>query len=249
MPASAGNAIVIGSSRRPKHRFATLAMVLFTAAACSGTDSGSPVGTSSARPDQPGAGQPATEESYVTPIRITVDNRPVNAQLADNPTAHDLADQLPLTLTFRDFNHVEKIADCPDPSPRRACQKATIQTSLTSATTRRPTTSSCTTATSAIGTGSSGSGDSTATSSASSEVCLTDSKSRSNRADNRGSGLPCRCFEALARLGTCLVGRMFDVTTVDSQHVSNGSRDGTTAVITGQSDAVHRCRRFRVRRR
>jgi hypothetical protein len=41
----------------------------------------------------------------VTDIRATF-----TAQLADNPTARDLADQLPLTLRIRDFNRVEKIA-------------------------------------------------------------------------------------------------------------------------------------------
>ncbi|MDT5361627.1 MAG: hypothetical protein QOC69_3389 [Mycobacterium sp.] len=34
----------------------------------------------------------------------------VNAQLADNPTARDLAHQLPIRLAFRDLNRVEKIA-------------------------------------------------------------------------------------------------------------------------------------------
>ena len=46
----------------------------------------------------------------MTDIRITVNDQIFTAQLADNPTAHDLIDQLPLTLRFRDFNHVEKIA-------------------------------------------------------------------------------------------------------------------------------------------
>jgi hypothetical protein len=96
-------------------RYVTLAMVVFTAAACSGTDSNSPAGTSSSQPEQSQAGQPATEESDVTTIRIIIDNRPINARLAANATAHDLADQLPLTLTFRDFNHVEKIAELPRP--------------------------------------------------------------------------------------------------------------------------------------
>jgi hypothetical protein len=84
-------------------RLVTLVVVLLGAAACSGTDASSP------------AGQPATQESDVTTIRITVDNRPITAQLADNPTAQDLLDQLPLTLTFRDFNRVEKIAELPRP--------------------------------------------------------------------------------------------------------------------------------------
>ena len=51
----------------------------------------------------------------MTPIRIIVDNRPITAQLTDNPTARDLAGQLPLTLTFRDLNRVEKIARLPRP--------------------------------------------------------------------------------------------------------------------------------------
>jgi hypothetical protein len=97
------------------HRYVTLAMVLFTAAACSGANSSSLAGTSSSRPEQSHAGQPATEESDVTTIRITIDNRPITAQLADNATAQALADQLPLTLTFRDLNRVEKIAELPKP--------------------------------------------------------------------------------------------------------------------------------------
>jgi hypothetical protein len=51
----------------------------------------------------------------MTPIRITVDGRMHTAQLADNPTARALVDQLPVTLTFRDFNRVEKIAKLPRP--------------------------------------------------------------------------------------------------------------------------------------
>jgi hypothetical protein len=39
----------------------------------------------------------------------------ITARLADNATARDLAAQLPLALTFKDFNHVEKLA----PLPRR----------------------------------------------------------------------------------------------------------------------------------
>jgi hypothetical protein len=46
-------------------------------------------------------------------IRITVSGQTITAQLADNPTAQDLASQLPLTLSIRDFNRVEKIAGLP----------------------------------------------------------------------------------------------------------------------------------------
>jgi hypothetical protein len=96
-------------------RFVTLTVVLLSAVACSGTETGSSAGAPSAPPEQSPATQPATQEADMTTIRITGDNRPIDAQLADNPTAQDLADQLPLTLTFRDLNSVEKIAELPRP--------------------------------------------------------------------------------------------------------------------------------------
>ena len=46
-------------------------------------------------------------------IRIIIGGQAVTTQLADNPTARDLLDQLPITLTFRDLNQVEKIAKLP----------------------------------------------------------------------------------------------------------------------------------------
>ena len=49
----------------------------------------------------------------MTSISITIGDHTVKAELADNPTAVDLASQLPLTLTFRDFNQVEKVAVLP----------------------------------------------------------------------------------------------------------------------------------------
>ena len=51
----------------------------------------------------------------MTTIRITVADQTITAQLADNPTGQDLAAQLPLVLTIRDFNRVEKIAKLPRP--------------------------------------------------------------------------------------------------------------------------------------
>jgi hypothetical protein len=60
-------------------------------------------------------GTTTTEGSAVTTIRITVAGQTRTAQLADNPTARALLDQLPLTLAFRDFNRVEKIAKLPKP--------------------------------------------------------------------------------------------------------------------------------------
>src|SRR4051812_29501906 len=48
-----------------------------------------------------------------TPIRIRVGDARLTARLDDNATAGDLAAQLPLTLTFRDHNSVEKTAPLP----------------------------------------------------------------------------------------------------------------------------------------
>ena len=48
-----------------------------------------------------------------SPIKITIADNVITARLADNATARDLAAQLPLTLTFKDFNHVEKVATLP----------------------------------------------------------------------------------------------------------------------------------------
>ncbi|HET9872734.1 MAG TPA: cyclophilin-like fold protein [Propionibacteriaceae bacterium] len=51
----------------------------------------------------------------MTTIRITVGDQTNTAELADNATAQDLVQQLPLNLRFRDFNGVEKIAKLPRP--------------------------------------------------------------------------------------------------------------------------------------
>jgi hypothetical protein len=75
-----------------------------------------PPATTPTASTRPPSSQPNTEESdTVTTIRITVADQTITAQLADNPTGQDLASQLPLTLTIRDFNRVEKIADLPRP--------------------------------------------------------------------------------------------------------------------------------------
>ena len=46
-------------------------------------------------------------------IRITIEDTVLTGTLRDNATARDLIAQLPLTLTFRDYNSVEKIAQLP----------------------------------------------------------------------------------------------------------------------------------------
>lgn len=54
--------------------------------------------------------QPAAS---ATQIRIIVGDTVLTGRLWDNATARDLIAQLPLPLTFRDFNGVEKIAQLP----------------------------------------------------------------------------------------------------------------------------------------
>lgn len=49
------------------------------------------------------------------PVTITVGDAVLQGYLWDNPTARDLAGQLPLTLEFSDYGDVEKIATLPRP--------------------------------------------------------------------------------------------------------------------------------------
>ena len=82
------------------------------------TAAGAPASPTSASSTtaQPSTSQPSSEERDPVPtIRITVDDQVITAQLADNPTAEDLAAQLPLTLNIRDFNRLEKVAKLPRP--------------------------------------------------------------------------------------------------------------------------------------
>jgi hypothetical protein len=54
--------------------------------------------------------QPAAGE---TQIRVIIGDTTLTGRLWDNATARDLIAQLPLTLTFRDFNELEKISQLP----------------------------------------------------------------------------------------------------------------------------------------
>jgi hypothetical protein len=92
-------------------RLAALLGVAIFAAACA--NFGAAESTSGPHPSPPN--ESSTQESGMPSIRITIDGQSVSAQLADNPTARDLASQLPITLSFRDLNQVEKIARLPRP--------------------------------------------------------------------------------------------------------------------------------------
>jgi hypothetical protein len=107
--------------RRQPQRFSVALLVLLAVltAACAADTAGTappPPATTPTASSEPPRSQPNTEEpGTMTTIRITVAHQSITAQLADNPTGQDLASQLPLTLSIRDFNRVEKIADLPRP--------------------------------------------------------------------------------------------------------------------------------------
>src|SRR5215212_7159667 len=104
---------------RPARRNALLLALLATVSlsACGGDDEdgNQPAGapeTSAPSPSPATDGQ-ETSPAEGTPIRITFGDTELTARLDDNATARDLAAQLPLTLTFRDHNNVEKTAPLP----------------------------------------------------------------------------------------------------------------------------------------
>jgi hypothetical protein len=111
-------------SHRPRRRRNLLALALLATislSACGGGDedgdqaTGAP-GASTPDPSpspSPASGDQDANSSEGTPIRITFGDTEVTARLHDNATARDLAAQLPLTLTFRDHNNVEKTAPLP----------------------------------------------------------------------------------------------------------------------------------------
>jgi hypothetical protein len=109
----------------------TLPLVLATVL-CAACSAGPGPKARETAPDNPGSpGQPAESSPLTTtpsegtstpppaagetPIKLTIADTVITARLADNATARDLAAQLPLTLTFKDFNRVEKIATLPRP--------------------------------------------------------------------------------------------------------------------------------------
>jgi len=75
----------------------------------------SPSPSSTASPDRAtDPASPATPAaSGITPIRVTVGDQVFSAELYDNPTARDLADQLPLTITVDDLHGLEKTGRLP----------------------------------------------------------------------------------------------------------------------------------------
>jgi hypothetical protein len=116
------NPFSLRRSRRPRRlRYLLAFLATISLSACSGGDEDGDQATSapgastpdlSPSPSQAPGDQDANP-SEGTPIRTTFDDTVLPARLHDNATARDLAAQLPLTLTFRDHNKVEKTAPLP----------------------------------------------------------------------------------------------------------------------------------------
>ncbi|WRZ78789.1 cyclophilin-like fold protein [Streptomyces sp. NBC_01022] len=98
-------------------------LLLLTATACSDDSPAEQApATTSASSSAPASGPPHTsgsasasgsDRSNPMDIRVTIDGRPVDANLNDSPAARDLASMLPLTLDLEDFHGIERIADPP----------------------------------------------------------------------------------------------------------------------------------------
>lgn len=69
--------------------------------------------TSTSSPAASAPTDESTPSATATPVRITIGDTVLTAHLFDNSTARDLAAQLPLTITFRDLNGVEKTGPLP----------------------------------------------------------------------------------------------------------------------------------------
>ena len=98
-----------------------LALFVVVLLSCGGADedgdpgASAPETTTSASTPSPSSasGDQDAGVSDGTPIRIGFGDTEITARLQDNATARALAAQLPLTLSFRDHNNVEKTAPLP----------------------------------------------------------------------------------------------------------------------------------------
>lgn len=117
----------------PYHQIIVLILVVILIAACASMSNSTPLSPTvesptvvSGTPSLPLAASPSPQVTYAatlvpasqsatgeTQIRVIIGDTVLTGRLWDNATARDLITQLPLTLTFRDFNALEKISQLP----------------------------------------------------------------------------------------------------------------------------------------
>jgi hypothetical protein len=106
-------------ARRAGHALVLALLATISLSACGGSDedddqaAGAPETSTPAPSPNPTPDDQDASAAEGTPIRITFGDTQLTARLDDNASARDLAAQLPLTLTFRDHNNVEKTAPLP----------------------------------------------------------------------------------------------------------------------------------------
>ena len=104
---------------RRRHTLILALLVAMSLSACGGADDdgeqGANTGDASTPVPSPSPtpGEQDADAANGTPIRIRIGDLALTARLHDNPSARDLAAQLPLTVSARDHNSVEKTAPLP----------------------------------------------------------------------------------------------------------------------------------------
>jgi hypothetical protein len=107
---------------RPARRHPALVLALLalvSLSACGGADeegdqtAGGPDASTSPPSPSPASGDQDAGASDGMPLRVTFGDTELTGRLDNNASARDLTAQLPLTLTFRDHNNVEKTAPLP----------------------------------------------------------------------------------------------------------------------------------------
>jgi hypothetical protein len=103
----------------PRHALVIALFAVMSLSSCGGADDDGAEGDnrSEARTRPPSPTPTAREHnagpSGSTPVRISFGDTQLTARLHDNATARDLAAQLPLAISFRDHNGVEKTGPLP----------------------------------------------------------------------------------------------------------------------------------------
>jgi hypothetical protein len=99
--------------RLKKPTLAAIIALALSLAGCS-TPSNGPASTTPP-PSPPETTPAAAGSSQLTPITIQIDGETVTGTLSGNAAARSLIEQLPLTLSFRDYGGKEKTAELPEP--------------------------------------------------------------------------------------------------------------------------------------